>query len=154
MHGNNSDCSRGIGENYDDLTTVEVLNFENSQWSTAVELPESLFSCSAVVRGDQLYMLGDGFGWKSVYTCSVSALLQTCTQKSSLERTSALSLSNSNSSNQGVWSKLTDLPVRDSTCVTFVDSSLQLVGEILLTNPPQLFICTTKLPTPGVSSVT
>jgi hypothetical protein len=70
-------------------------------------------------------MLGSP-GDKSVYTCSVSALLQTCTQKSSLEeRTSALSLSNSSS---GVWSKLPDLPVIESTCVTFCGQLLAVGG--------------------------
>ena len=120
----------GLGENYAGLTTVEVLNFESSQWSTAVELPVSLFSCSTVVHGDQLYMLGDGFGTQSVYTCSVSALLQTSSQKSPLEeRTSALSLSNSSSGDQGVWSKLTDLPVGCSICVTFCGQLLAVGGK-------------------------
>jgi serine/threonine protein kinase len=113
----------GAGENWKRLATVEVLNLETSQWSTAVDLPESLVCCSAAVHGDQLYMLGNG---KSVYTCLVSALLQTCTQKSSLEeRTSALSLSNSSS---GVWSKLPDLPVEQSTCVTFCGQLLAVGG--------------------------
>jgi N-acetylneuraminic acid mutarotase len=115
----------GVGEN-GTLTTVEVLNFETSRWSTAVDLPEPLFCCSAAVHGDQLYVLGGGMFDKSVYTCSVSALLQTCTQKSSLEeRTSALSLSNSSS---GVWSKLPDLPVTESTCVTYCGQLLAVGG--------------------------
>ena len=78
----------GVGENYKELTTVEVLDIENRQWSTAVDLPESLQCYSATVCGDQLYMLGGAhrvIPTKSVYTCSLSALLQTCTQRSSLE---------------------------------------------------------------------
>ena len=115
------------GTYYSSLVTVEVLSFEISQWSTAVDLPEPLSWCSAALLGDQLYMLGGGSGDKSVYTCSVSALLQTCTQKSLLEeRTSALSLSNSSS---GVWSKLPDLPVVQSTCVTFCGQLLAVGGE-------------------------
>ena len=117
----------GLGENYINLTTVEVLNFENSQWSTAVDLPKSLSYCSATVHDDQLYMLGDIYGNKSMYTCSVSALLQTSSQKSSLEeRTSALSLSSSSSGNQGVWSELPDLLVTESTCVTFCGQFLAI----------------------------
>ena len=116
----------GVGEN-GRLATVEVLNFETSQWSTAADLPESLSYSSAAVHGDQLYMLGGDWGDKSVYTCSVSALLLTCTQKSSLEeRTSTLSLSNSSS---GVWSKLPDLPVKESTCVTFCGQLLAVGGR-------------------------
>ena len=118
----------GAGENYRNLATVEVLNFETIQWSTAADLPKPLSYCSAAVHGDQLYMLGGDVGDKSVYTCSVSALLQTCTQKSSLEeRTSALSLSNSSSD---VWSKLPDLLVRLSTCVTFCGQLLTFGGVV------------------------
>jgi hypothetical protein len=123
----------GHGEDFINLATVEVLNFETSRWSTAVDLPEPLSYCSVAVHGDQLYMLGDDLGSKSVCTYSVSALLQTCTQKSSLEeRTSALSLSNSSS---GVWSKLPDLPVWGSTCVTFC-GQLLAVGGMIFDNEP------------------
>ena len=117
----------GAGENWTTLATVEVLNFETSRWSTAVDLPKPLRNCSAAVSGDQLYMLGGILINKSVYTCSVSALLQTCIQRSSLEeRTSFLSLSNSSS---GVWSKLPDLPVWESTCVTFCGQLLAVGGK-------------------------
>ena len=116
----------GFGEQHTGLATVEVLNFETSQWSTAVDLPKSSFCCSAALHGDQLYMLGGGIFDKSVYACSVSALLQICTQKSSLEEcTSALSLSNSSSS---VWSRRPDLPVKESTCVTFCGQLLAVGG--------------------------
>ena len=122
----------GVGENYKELTTVEVLDIENRQWSTAVDLPESLQCYSATVCGDQLYMLGGAhhaIPTKSVYTCSVSTLFQTCTQRSSLEeRTSALSLSNSSSGGTGVWSKLADLPVTESACVTFCGHLLAIGG--------------------------
>ena len=116
----------GLGENYEGLTVVEVLNLENSQWSTAVGLPESLYCCSAAVHGDHLYMLGNRS--KSVYTCSVRALLQTCTQRSlvgTLKR--ALSLSNSSSS-ASMWSKLPDLPVTESTSATFCGQLLAVGG--------------------------
>ena len=123
----------GYGENHKELTTVEVLNIENRQWSTAADLPESLQYHSVIVCGDQLYMLGGAHGHsltKSVYTCSVSALLQTCTQRSPLEkRTSALSLPNSSSGGTGVWSKLADLPVGGSTCVTFCGQLLAIGGR-------------------------
>ena len=127
------------------LTTVEVFNIENRQWSTAVDLPEPLRYHSVTVCGDQLHMLGGERGYsatKSVCTCSVSALLQTCSQKSpSEEHTStersllgtlkhALSLSNSSSSSGGgVWSKLPDLPVGYSTCVTFCGQLLAIGGD-------------------------
>ena len=123
----------GQQENLRKLTTVEVLNIENRQWSTAVDLPEPLQYHSATVCGDQLYMLGGAHHLdltKSVYTCSVSALLQTCTQKSlvaTLKR--ALSLFNNSSGDRGVWSKLPDLPVSESTCVTFCGQLLAIGGK-------------------------
>ena len=115
----------GYGENFGVLTTVEVLNIEKHQWSTAVDLPESLQNHSATICGDQLYLLGGKHNYhptKSVYTCSVSALLQTCTQRSSLEeRTSK--------AGTGVWSKLANLPVTESTCVTFCGQLLAIGGR-------------------------
>ena len=123
----------GIGRDVKLLSTVEVLNIENCQWSTAVDQPEPLQYHSVTVCDDQLYMLGGARGYsptKSGYTCSVSALLQTCTQRSvvgTLKR--ALSLSNSSSSSGGVWSKLPDLPVTRSTCVTFCGQLLAIGGE-------------------------
>ena len=115
----------GVGSN-GRLATIEVLNFETSQWSTAADLPETLFYCSAAVLDDQLYMLG-GLGDKSLYTCSVSALLQTCTRRS-LVGTLVETLQHALSLSSGVWSKLPDLPVRESTCVTFCGQLLAVVG--------------------------
>ena len=118
----------GLGENLKKLTTVEVLNIENLQWSTAVYLPKPLRYHSATVCGDQLYMLGGGYVRSySVYTCSVPALLQTCSQVGNLN--SALSLSDGSSGGSGVWSKLPDLPVTQSTCVTFCGQLLAVGGE-------------------------
>ena len=51
-------------------------------------------------------------------------------QKSSLEKlTSALSLSDSSSGGTGVWSKLADIPVTQSTCVTFCGQLLAIGGR-------------------------
>ena len=64
------------------LSTVEVMDTETHQWNTAADLPKPMYSASAtiILCGDQLYMLGgvnlDATSTKSVYTCSVSDLLQ------------------------------------------------------------------------------
>ena len=105
------------------LATVEVLSFETSQWSTAADLPEPLSCCSAAVHGDQLYMLGGDWGDKSVYTCSVSALLPQRSLLGTFKR--ILTLSNSSS---GVWSKIPDFPVWESNCVTFCGQLLAVGG--------------------------
>ena len=87
----------GKGEGDRVLSTVEVMNTENHQWSTAAHLPEPLCLASAIatVCGDQIYMLGgcnkDHNSIKSVYTCLVCVLLQSCVPSSletKLERTS------------------------------------------------------------------
>ena len=116
----------GTGKGAKVLTTVEVLNTVNRQWSTAVDLPDPLQYHSVTVCGDQLYMLGGALSHaptNSVYTCSVNALLQTCTHRS-LVGTFQRSLSLSN-----VWSKLADLPVIYSTCVTFCGQLLAVGGS-------------------------
>ena len=40
------------------LSTVEIMNTETHQWSTAADLPQPMYHASATVCGDQLYMLG------------------------------------------------------------------------------------------------
>ena len=68
------------------LSAVEVMNTENHQWAIAADLPKPILHASSMVCGDQIYMLGgtdkDCFYIKSVYTCSVSALLQSCAHPS------------------------------------------------------------------------
>ena len=59
------------------LTTVEIMNTDTHQWSTAADLPLTMTSASATVCGDRIYMC-DG---KSVITCSLPALLQSCSPK-------------------------------------------------------------------------
>ena len=127
-----------------ELTIVEVLNIKNHQWSIAVDVPEPLQHPSTTVCGDQLYMLGgahDQEPTRSVYTCSVSALLQTCISTTLVRRTLRtvkhaaldlwpLSLSgNSSSGSTDVWSQLADLPVPESTCVTFCGQLLAIGGR-------------------------
>ena len=47
---------QGIGAEY--LLTVEVMDTETHQWSTAADLPETFCLGSATVCGDQFYILG------------------------------------------------------------------------------------------------
>ena len=66
----------GVG-GYEDLSTVEVMDMETLQWSTASSLPHPLSAASATLSGDKVYMLGgfDPTGLsKSVFTCSLTAL--------------------------------------------------------------------------------
>ena len=75
----------GEGDKY--LSTVEVMDTVTLQWSTASSLPHPLREATATLCGDQVYMLG-GFGKsgrsKSVFTCSLAALLQSFQPQSQL----------------------------------------------------------------------
>ena len=49
----------GTNNNLQKLQTVEVLNTDTRQWSTASDLPQPLSQSSLTLCGDQLYLLGD-----------------------------------------------------------------------------------------------
>lgn len=97
------------------LSTVEVMHTKTLTWFTAAELPEALYVASATVIGDHLYILGGVYGvWNAttaVYTCSVSALLQ------------------SSSSSENIWNRIADLPVTWSTCVSLQNQVLAIGGR-------------------------
>ena len=114
----------GFGERYKKLSTVEVMNTETLQWSTASSLPHPLYQASATLCGDQVYMLG-GFDRnvqpaKSVFTCSLAALFQSC-QPQSLEP-------QQKSSRPKVWHQLADTPVTFSTCASLHGQLLAVGG--------------------------
>ena len=98
------------------LDTVEVMDIQTLVWSTAASLPHPYFQASATICGDQLYLLG---GWdndgcsKSVLTCSLTKLLQSC--------------SDHDTSSDSVWHGITDVPVYLSTCAA-VNGELLAVG--------------------------
>ena len=90
------------------LATVEIMNTDTRQWSTAADLPQSMASASATICGDRIYMSYE----KSVITCSLPALLQSCSPK-------IFEAQPSTPSPQGpVWSTVTDLRVKLATLVS------------------------------------
>ena len=111
------------------LSTVEVMNTANHLWSTAADLPQPLYLASATVCGNRIYMLGgidiDRIATKSVYTCSVSALLQSCVSSSLMAKLKRMFLSDKAS----VWRQIADLPVTHSTCESFHGRLLAIGGE-------------------------
>ena len=98
------------------LNTVEVMDTETLVWSTAANLTLMYCSASATICGDHLYILG-GNVWggptKSVLTCSLTKLLQSCGKASS----------------GSVWSSIADVPVYHSTCAT-ISGELVAVGGL------------------------
>ncbi len=107
------------GEDYNTLTTVEVLNTETRQWLTASSLPFPLYQSSATIVGDNIYLVGgcdrSGGASGSVLTCSLPDLLQSC-QPHLLT-----------SQSPPVWHQVADTPAYVSTCVTLKEE-LVIVG--------------------------
>ena len=123
----------GRGKGAKVLATVEVMDTETHRWSTAADLPKPMYLASATVCGDQLYMLG-GINQSlcysnSVYTCSVSDLLQSCV--SSQPHLAA----SGRTKKASVWRQAADLPAMCSTCESFC-SQLLAVGGMMDSGKP------------------
>ena len=119
----------GVGEGVKKLSTVEVMDTETLQWSTASSLPHPLSEPSATLCGDQVYMLGGFYQTnkksKSVFTCSLAALLQSCQPQSLGTRLKTLSLAR----RPKVWHQLADTPVILSTCASLHGQLLAVGGK-------------------------
>ena len=114
----------GGSTGYKFLSTVEVMDTESLQWSTASNLPHTLHQATATLCGDQVYILG-GFNQankysKSVFTCSLASLLQSCQPQSLLARLKAFFTK--------VWQKLADTPVTLFTCASLHGKLLAVGG--------------------------
>jgi hypothetical protein len=98
------------------LQTVEVLNTETLQWSTAADLPRLLSYTPASVCGDQIYIPGVS----NTYTCSLQSLLRS-SKKSFL----------ANFRNRGarVWKEVAAPPVTETTCVSIHTQLLTIGGK-------------------------
>ena len=111
------------GKGYTTLATVEVMDTDTLQWSTSSSLPHPLSDATATVCGDRVYLGGGwdehGYSTKSVFTCSLSALLTTGA------KLKALSLNG----NHPAWQTIDDLPVKCSTFVTLKGQLLAVGGE-------------------------
>ena len=93
--------------------TVEVMNTETLQWSTAADLPQPLPYAPGAVCGDHVYILSPELGSKSMYTCPVSTLIQSCRSRPTAN----------------VWSKVIGPPVAYTTCLS-IHGRLLTIGGI------------------------
>ena len=112
----------GLGVGYSTLTTVEVMDTDTLQWSTASSLPQPLSDATATICGDRIYLVGgrdvlERYPTKTVFTCSLNALLMMETKRKTL----------SLAGNHPVWHTIADLPVKNSTCAT-LNGQLLAVG--------------------------
>jgi serine/threonine protein kinase len=117
------------------LTTVEILNTETSQWSAVAHLPEPKNVASATISGDSIYIIGgqnrNGKETNTAYTCSLKTLI-----KSSTEPQCSNTMQQANT----VWNGIADCPVMLSTCVT-LQGRLLTVGGKALNNAGHHFSC-------------
>ena len=103
----------GTGEKFYTIQTVEVMNTETLQWSTAADLPRPLCRATGVVCGDRVYILSLESYSKSMYTCPVSALIQSCKSRPTA----------------AVWNKAAVPPVTDTACVSILGRLLTIGGK-------------------------
>ena len=119
----------GVGKRDKKLSTVEVMDTETLQWSTASSLLHPLYCASVKLCADQVYMLG-GFDKndkrsKSVFTCSLAVLLQSCQPQSLVAQLKNFSLA----SGPKVWHQLAETPVTLSTCSSLHGRLLAVGGK-------------------------
>ena len=116
------------GPGFGKVATTEVLNTATLQWSTVVDLPQPTFCGSLVqINSDTIFMLGvydkDNRPIKSMYTCSLNALLQSCSPQS-LGARLARSLSQSK-----VWRRVANIPAIGSAYVSLRGQLLAVGGK-------------------------
>jgi N-acetylneuraminic acid mutarotase len=97
------------------IQTVEVLNTETHQWSTAADLPQPLSYAPASVCGDQFYILGKS----NMYSCSVITLIQSCKSF----------LASFRSRGARVWKEVAAPLVTETTCVSIHGRLLAIGGK-------------------------
>jgi hypothetical protein len=105
---------------------VEVMSIEGHQWSIAagitIQESDDFRRASGAICSDQLYILG-AIDSKSVYSCTLGDLLQSC-QSASTHKLAAPR----ESSHLNIWRKLADLPTYNSTCVSFCGHLVAIGG--------------------------
>ena len=117
----------GEGKNGKVLATVEVMNTDTKQWSSASDLPEPLWGASATLCGNVFYIVGgvNVRPIKSVYKCTITSLLQSCQPAFPFTYTTA---SDSLEQHQ-LWNKVSDPPVTGPTCVSLYGQLILIGGE-------------------------
>ena len=111
----------GSGGDHKLLHTVEVMDSETLQWSTASSLPFLLRYASATICQDRVYLLGYYMRNepRSVLACSIADLLQSCRSQSLGARLETLTL----------WHQVADLPLCASSCASLCGQLLAVGGS-------------------------
>ena len=100
----------GFGTGWISIPDVEILDVTTHTWSTTHSLPYSIYSASAAVCNNNVYIVGGYYkkarGHFSVLSCPLSVI--TGKEEPQLDTEGSTP-----------WHKITDVPVCRSTCITF-----------------------------------
>ena len=108
------------------LATVEVLDTDTRQWSIASSLTHPFTEATISICGERLYMLGGdqtGFATRSVLSCSIPELLQSC-QTQPL----AGKLRTAPANKSTIWRQVADTPHTVSSCATLCGQLVAVGG--------------------------
>ena len=118
----------GMGET-GRLLTVEVMNTNTLQWSSAADLPPSFswWHCTSLTLcGEQLFITCDN----KLYQCELTSLLQSCQSTTSTSSHTAHAA-------YTVWKEVGELPVLGATCVSLNGHLLAIGGHGRSASPSQ-----------------
>ena len=109
------------------LSTVEVLDTDTRQWSVASSPTHPFTEATISICGERLYMLGGSdqtsYGTRSVLSCSVPELLQSC-QPQPL----AGKLRTAPANQSTIWRRVADAPHSLSSCATLCGQLVAVGG--------------------------
>ena len=112
------------------LATVEVLDTDTQQWSIASSLTRPFCEATISICGERLYMLGSidqtgylAMGTRSVLSCSVPELLQSC-QPQPLDGKLRTAPANQST----IWRRVADAPHYWSSCATLCGQLVAVGG--------------------------
>ena len=132
----------GEGEAEIVLKTVEVMNTETLQWYSAMELPLALCYPSLTICGDCVYLHGGNDDNQEpnrrVYKCSVANFSPPPRMKQFKAHFKDILrpfIVTSMLKNVDAWTRIADLPISYSSCVTFQEQLLSIGGMDLDEKP-------------------
>ena len=95
------------------LLTIEILDTNTFQWSSASSLPETLKRPQMSLCGEHLYLAKNN----TIFSCSVDELLKSCKPAPT-----------NSSAGESVWTKLADIPVPYGASLTTLRGQVLAIG--------------------------
>ena len=126
----------GGSDGHNRLATVELLDIDTEQWSTACSLPHPFSEATISICGERLYLMGGfdetGSPTHSVLTCSVPELLQSQTEKLRTEPEPDRQTTK--------WRRIADAPYNSSSCATLCGQLVAVGGWKDVKNTADIFV--------------